>query len=173
MQTEAHERAIRAKADLLAGIVLTLLGLYVFYEAYNMPRLEMRRIHPATIPGLVPMILGAGLSLLGAMLARRAWRMDAPDGWRGLAALFGTLVAARVMAGVLLVLLFTFGLIGWLPFWAASMIFIAAFILTFERLLTDAPVPAATSFFWAAVTAIVCGGGIYYLFSAVFLVRLP
>lgn len=173
MQTEEQERAIRARADLLTGIVLALLGLYVFYEAYNMPRLEVRRIHPATIPGLVPMILGAGLAFLGTLLALRSWRMDAPDGWRGLAALFGTMVAARVMAGLLLVLVFTLGLIGSLPFWAASMIFIAAFILTFELLLTDAPIPTATSLFWAAATAVVCGGGIYYLFATVFLVRLP
>jgi hypothetical protein len=173
MQTDEQDRALRVKADLLTGIVLALLGLFVFYEAYTMSRLEARRIHPATIPGLVPMMLGAGLAFLGALLASRSWRMEADGGWRAFGALFGSMAAVRVMAGKFLFFVFTLGLIGWLPFWAASMLFIAAFILTFEMVLTDAPVPAATSLFWAAATALVCGGGIYYLFANVFLVRLP
>ena len=67
MQIEEQERKARAKADLVAAIIFVVLGLFVFYEAFTMDRLEARRIEPASIPGLVPMILGAGLALTGAI----------------------------------------------------------------------------------------------------------
>jgi len=173
MRTETGEQGVRARADLITAIVLVAVGLFVFYHSYNMPRLEARRVHPSTIPGLVPMLLGLALVMLGGLLGWRAWRIEAPGGWRGLIGLFGTMAAARVFAAILLVLVFTLGLMGWLPFWAASIIFIGAFTLTFEVLLSDAPLPFGRSLFWASATAIVCGGGIYYLFAEIFLVRLP
>ena len=164
---------MRAKADLVTALVLVAIGLFVFIYSYNMPRLEARRVHPSTIPGLVPMMLGVALVLLGGLLAWRSWRIEAPGGWRHLASVFSTLMAARVVAATVLVLVFTLGLVGWLPFWAATMIFICIFSVTFETILTSSPLPLARSLFWGAATAIVCGGGIYYLFAKIFLVRLP
>lgn len=173
MQTEQQESAARVKADIVGAIILVLFGLFIFYESYTMPRLEARGIHPASIPGLVPMLLGAALAFMGALLGIRSWRITAPGGWKALAGLFVTLTAARVVAALVLILGFTLVLVGWLPFWAATMIFIAIFVLTFELLLTDTVVPWKFSIFWALVTAVVCGSAIYYLFAIVFLVRLP
>lgn len=173
MQTEQQENPARVKADIVAAVVLVLFGLFIFYEAYTMPRLEARGIHPASIPGLVPMLLGAALAFMGAILGIRSWRIEAAGGWKELCRLFVTLTAARVLAALVLILGFTLVLVGWLPFWAATMIFIAIFVLTFEMVLTDAPSSWKSSVFWALLTAIVCGGAIYYLFAIVFLVRLP
>lgn len=173
MQTEEGEQGLRARADLVTAIVLVAVGLFLFYESYTMPRLEVRGIHPLTIPGLVPMILSLVLAALGGLLGLRSLRIKAPGGWRDFLAIFGSMVAARVLASAFLVLVFTLGLIGLVPFWAASMIFIFALILTMETLLTDQPVPLARSALWALLTAIVCGGAIYYLFAEIFLVRLP
>jgi hypothetical protein len=39
--------------------------------------------------------------------------------------------------------------------------------------VTDEPNPLLRTMFWAAATALVCGGGIYLLFAQIFLVRLP
>src|SRR5690606_27508065 len=50
--SSANEAAIRARADLITAIVLVLLGLAVTYASWTMDRLEVRRIHPSTIPGL-------------------------------------------------------------------------------------------------------------------------
>lgn len=170
---EEDGQGMRARADLLTSIVLIVVGLFLFYESYSMPRLEARNIHPLTIPGLVPMILSFALTLLGVLLAYRSWRIHAPNGWSELFALLGSMQAARVAAGMGLVLIFVFGLIGNMPFWAASMIFIVAMVLTMEVVLTREPVPFVRSVFWAVATAVVCGGGIYYLFAVIFLVRLP
>jgi putative tricarboxylic transport membrane protein len=173
MQELPKDQAVRARADLITSILLVGIGIWIFYLSYEMPRLEARRVHPSTIPGLVPMALGAALALCGALLAWRSWRVPGQGGWSGLAALFTTMTAARVAAAMVLIGVFALVLIGWLPFWAASMLFIFAFIVTFELILTDQPVPAGRSLIWAAATAILCGGGIYYLFTQIFLVRLP
>lgn len=170
---EEDGQGMRARADLVTAIVLIAVGLFLFYESYSMPRMEARNIHPLTIPGLVPMALSLALAALGALLAYRSWRIKAPHGWSELFALFGSMQAARVAAGMALVLIFVLGLIGHMPFWAASMIFIAVTVLVMEVVLTREPVPLMRSLFWALATAVVCGGGIYYLFAVIFLVRLP
>lgn len=173
MEPQPDEQAVRSRADLVTAIILVLLGVAVVYMSWTMPRLEARRIHPSTIPGLVPFFLGAALTLCGSLLALRSWRMDAPGGWHGLARLLVSWQAVRV-AGVLgLALVFTLLLVGWLPFWAAAMIFIFSFIVLFETVLADEPIPLVRSALWALGIAVVAGGGIFYVFERIFLVRLP
>lgn len=172
-QTDPDDHAIRARADLLTAVVLVGLGLAVTYLSWTMPRLEARQIHPATIPGLVPIMLGVMLTLCGTLLGLRSWRLEAPGGWRSLAVLFTTQQVRRVLAVLALALVYTLVLVGWLPFWAASMIFIFGFIVLFEVYLTDTPIPLWRSALWALAIAIVGGGGIYLAFARIFLVRLP
>jgi putative tricarboxylic transport membrane protein len=167
------DEAIRSRADLLTALVLLALGLAVIYLSWTMPRLEARRINPATIPGLVPLVLGVLLTLCSALLAVRSWRIKAPGAWRGLAALLVTPEARRVLAVMALALFYTLILVGWLPFWAASMLFIFSFIVLFEVVLTDAPMPLLQSAVWALGIAVAGGTGIYLVFARVFLVRLP
>jgi hypothetical protein len=172
-EMEPAERAWRARADLVVSVVIVLLGIAVTYASWIMPRLEERRIHVASVPGLVPFLLGVALTLCGLLLLIRSLRMDAPGGWRALFALIPTLAGARVAAVIVLALTFTLGLVGWLPFWAAAMIFVFAFIIIFETWLTTAPVPLLRSVVWAAVIAAGTGIGVYIVFERIFLVRLP
>lgn len=172
MDIETREQGIRAKADLITAVILVVVGLAIFYFSYTMPRLEQRNIHPTTIPGLVPMILGAALAVLGTMLGVNAWRTR-QGGWDDFLAIFGSMAAARVAAGGALVLIYTLGLIGAMPFWAASMIFVFTFIIAMELVLTSEPSPLKRSLFWAIVTATGSSAAIYYLFAQIFLVRLP
>ena len=44
--------------DLTVTVILLAIGIAQFVGGLTMDRLEMRRIHPARIPGLLPMILG-------------------------------------------------------------------------------------------------------------------
>ena len=170
---ETNDPAIRARADLLTSIVLVALGLAIFYFSWTMPRLENRHVHPATIPGLVPMFLSAALTICGLLLLWRSARIEAEGGWRGLAALFTTRQALRVLVILGLALIHTLVLVGWLPFWAAAMLFIFAFIMVFETWLADAPSNPLTSAIWALAIAVIGGGGIFYVFERIFLVRLP
>lgn len=169
----SSDDAVRNRADLLTAIVLVALGLAVFYLSWTMPRLENRHIHPATIPGLVPLFLSVALTICGVLLGLRSARAGAEGGWQGLASLFFTPQALRVLVILGLALFHTLVLVGWLPFWAAAMVFIFAFIMIFETWLADTPSNPLTSLIWAGFIAVAGGWGIFYVFERIFLVRLP
>lgn len=170
---EERSGQTNALADLVTAVVLVGAGLFVFVEAYNMPRLEGRRIEPLTIPGLVPMGLGAALVILALLLAYRAFRAVDRSSLPALLSILSSRAAIRAAVAGLAILVLTLGMIGHMPFWLASMIFIFGFIILLEVFLSDEPVPLLRSAAWAAVTAVVAGGGIYMLFAQIFLVRLP
>jgi putative tricarboxylic transport membrane protein len=79
----------------------------------------------------------------------------------------------RVFVILGLALVFTLGLMGRMPFWLAAGLFIFAFIVLFETVLADEPKPLISSLLWALSIAILGGGGVYYVFERIFLVRLP
>ncbi len=170
---EQRNAPANALADAITAAILALVGIYVFVEAYNMPRLEARRINPLTIPGLVPMGLGIALVVLALMLGYRALRLTDRTSLSDLLARLRSRESARAAASTGLVLVFVLLLIGNMPFWLASMLFIFAFVLTLEVILSDEPVPLLRSALWGAGTAVVFGGAIYLLFAQIFLVRLP
>lgn len=172
MESDTGEQSVRDKADFITGLVFVVVGAVVFYLSYTMPRLEARNIHPTTIPGLVPMALGAGLFVLGGMLALKGRKSAAGD-WSGFFAVFQTLEVGRSMAALALVLVFTLVLVGTMPFWAASMLFLFAFIVTMEVVLTPDRSHWKRAIIWALVTAVLAGSAIFYLFAELFLVRLP
>jgi hypothetical protein len=173
MDIEQAERAARARADLITAIVLAVLGLIVVYASWTMPRLEARHIHPATIPGLVPFLLGIALTICAAILGLQAVRIDAPGGWRHLAARLTGPEAGRVVVALALVLTYSLVLLGRMPFWLASGLFIFAFIIVFEVLLSVSQGSTLRKVLWGLAIAVVAGAGIAYVFQMIFLVRLP
>lgn len=62
-------------ADRVGGLVWTIFGAAVVYGSWAMDRLDSLKIPPATVPGLVPGLLGAGLIAFGLILLFR--RTDA------------------------------------------------------------------------------------------------
>ena len=172
MHTESEDEAVTARADLLAAIVLVLLGIAVMYFSWTMNRLEARHIHPATIPGLVPLILGGALTLCGALLGVRAARLGRPGAWAGLWQVVTSPHAVRAGVVLVMALVYTLILVGRMPFWLASMIFIFAFIVVFETVLAQTRSLVRT-LFWAATVAIFGSLGVYLVFERIFLVRLP
>ena len=59
---QAHSPAM-VRADLLTAIVFIVLAAAMLYGSWTMDRLEVRRIHPFTAPGVVPGLLSAALLL--------------------------------------------------------------------------------------------------------------
>lgn len=172
-QSSNPEDATRARADLITAVVLVILGIAVVYASVTMDRLEVRRIHPSTIPGLVPMFLGAALTVCGTLLALRSWRLQTAGSGAALVRTLLSWQAVRVLTILALALVFTLGLMGRMPFWLAAGIFIFAFIVLFETILADEPKPLVSTLLWATGIAAVGGGGIWYVFERIFLVRLP
>ncbi|HCR96294.1 MAG: tripartite tricarboxylate transporter TctB family protein [Halomonas sp.] len=165
-----------SQADLVTGIVFVVLGLTVFYLSWTMPRLESRGIHPSTIPGLVPMILGGLLALSGLLLALRSWRQGAGRHFSPLNSLRAMLAneeSRRLLAMLILTLSYALILVGWLPFWMATFVYVFVSIVLFERYLTDKPVPLARCLILAGIQSVVVALVVTLVFQEIFLVRLP
>jgi putative tricarboxylic transport membrane protein len=168
------DRPRRNAADLVAGLVFVALGLAVLYGSWTMPRLEERGIHPLTVPGLVPGLLALALLLCGGLLAAGAWRAgNLGPGLAALLALAGGPAARRVAVALGLILAYTLGLVGWLPFWLSTALFVFAFVVSFEVWLTPATPPLGRTLAWAAGVALVTGVTVVLVFERGFLVRLP
>src|SRR3954451_4116302 len=64
-----------ARSDLHGAIGWTVLGIAILIGSIRMDRLESQNINPYTVPGLLPGLLGIAMTLLGALLAWRSWRL--------------------------------------------------------------------------------------------------
>jgi hypothetical protein len=153
-------------ADRVAAVILFALGIGMLAGGYAMDRLEIRQIHPASIPGLVPMLLGGILAVCAALLYRGAGRevREPPPP-------AGSTSWADLGAALVLTLGYALGLVGRVPFFWATALFIAAFAAWFAW-------PArgegrARAIVRAAGFGLVAAGAISALFRYGFLVRLP
>ncbi len=170
-----------ALADRITAVVLFLLGIAMLYGGYTMDRLEIRAIHPASIPGLVPMILGAVLALCAALLFVKASPARQQTAPQAEPQPNQTVTPAEPPAQSAKNLLITAGwsifyalfLVGWLPFLAATAIYITGFIAIFGSLREAAPVARLKSGVFAIVFALLASAAIATLFRDAFLVRLP
>jgi putative tricarboxylic transport membrane protein len=163
------------KADFVTGLVFVALGLAVVVECLRMPRFEELNVNPYTVPGLVPGILGAIIAVLGAILVVRAaraggWRLTERADARPMLAEAGT---RRVLLSIALCLLYAAGLVGRLPFWLASFLFIAAFVVLFEWPLAMGRSDRLRRVLFAVVLGAVISAATSFVFQEVFLVRLP
>jgi riboflavin transporter FmnP len=164
------------KADFVTGLVLTTLGIATLVESLRMPRFEHLNINPYTVPGLVPGMLGAIILILGAALFLRAARAG---GWRLLTrapdatAWWADPGARRLLLSVALCLAYAAGLVGRLPFWLATFLFVAAFVVLFEWPLAADRAERLRRVIFALVFAALVSTAVTWVFQHVFLVRLP
>ena len=151
------------RADLAWSAAWLALSTAILVASWTMDRLERLGAKLYSAPGLVPGLLGVVLLVLSIALAARAIRQGAlrrgrpfnlGEAWKGTA-----LVLALCFA-------YAAGLVGRVPFWLATFIFVTAFIAVFEyparRRMALAPA-------YAAATSLI----VTWMFESVFLVRLP
>ena len=159
--------------DLVVTTILLAVGIAQFIGGYTMDRLEVRHIHPASIPGLLPMFLGFAITLValfqlyGLYQARLGADDNRPSGAIDRAEL------GRLLGLIALCAVYALFLVGRIHFWVASSLFVACFIMIFElhRDMTRRAMAITTA--RAVIIAVVFGGAISYLFEDLFLVRLP
>lgn len=165
-----------ARVDLITAAILFAFALTVIALAWQMPTFTDRGGDPYTAPGIVPGVYGVVLALLAGVLGFRAFRAGAlgPEGAKreqaGPAGAHSNIRLGMVLA---LALLFTIGLIGRLPFWAAAATFITLFIALFEW---DGAAPRALKqrrLLVALLIGVIGGLVVQYVFRDIFLVRLP
>ncbi|NND90603.1 MAG: tripartite tricarboxylate transporter TctB family protein [Granulosicoccus sp.] len=162
-----------SNADRITGAVLLVLGIAMLLGGYNMERLEIRQIHPASIPGLVPMILGAAMIICSLLLIATASKRsteqvqadtdDAADS-----------SVSNLLVTVILSLGYGAGLLGKLPYLPATALYIFLFSLYFSW--AQYGTSRASRIRLIALTAVFAvsfAAGIAVLFQYGFLVRLP
>ena len=164
------------RADFLFSLVLVALGLGTLFESWRMPRFGNLGVHPMTAPGLTPGLLGIIIALMGAVLLARSiaaggWRLSgepAPEQ-------AGERRSARRRLGLALLLCLGYagGLVGRIPFWLATAIFMFAFVVLFEWRVDTPHRRRLHGLLAAAALAAATAVGVTLLFEDIFLVRLP
>ena len=163
------------RADFWFGLGLLSTGLAVAVESWRMPRLAELNVHPMTAPGLVPGMIGVIIAVLGSILFMRAARAG---GWRaprrdGAAGPDLSNQIKRFFIALTLCLGYAAGLVGSVPFWAATGAFAFLFTLVFEW-RGDRPLAGHVhAIAMAALLAVIVAAAVTYIFESVFLVRLP
>ncbi len=158
-------------ADFVTGIILVTLGAAVVVASLDMPRFAERNINPYTVPGLVPGMLGAVLTLLGAILFGRAARRG---GWRvGAARHERDSGRGRLALALALTLGYAAGLIGWLPFWLATALFVGGFVALFEWRMARDRSERVRRIGFAVLYGALIAAVVTFVFQELFLVRLP
>ena len=163
------------KADFVTGILLMALGLATVVASLEMPRFEELNVDPYTVPGLVPGALGAVILVLGSVLCVRAARAG---GWRLFQTAAGRAWHAdpgtrNLAVAVVLCLGYAAGLVGRVPFWLATFVFVGLFVALFEWRLAASGAERARRLVFAFAFAAVISAAVTLVFQEVFLVRLP
>jgi putative tricarboxylic transport membrane protein len=158
-------------ADIAVATILLAIGIAMCVGGYTMDRLENRNIHPASFPGLVPIILGAVMALMSLMLILGQLRAPRVAGAPGED--FSRDELTRLAAVGALCLFYALVLVGNVHFWLASSLFVGTFTALFEPGEARTPRARAIRFGAIAVFAVAIGWAIATLFETGFLVRLP
>jgi hypothetical protein len=153
-------------ADLATSVVLVVLGIAMVWGGFVMDRLEIRGIHPASIPGLVPMGIGGAIVICGAALFATSLRGDG-----NLQIDFGDIRMLVWTAG--LCATFALILVGHLPFFVATFLFISTASLRFSWRGGGGIVGNRRQIVFALASGLIFSALIAVLFRYAFLVRLP
>lgn len=161
----------RHLADRLVAAVLMVFGAAQFWGGFTMDRLEIRKIHPASIPGLLPMFLGVAMFVLALIVYRVGTSPDSSgevDDDAFSAAELRRFIGVSLLAGV-----YALVLVGHLHFWLASALFVFSFIAVTEYTRLSDSVARWRVLPLTLLVAVVVTGAITVLFEKGFLVRLP
>jgi hypothetical protein len=157
---------VSARSDLIGGAGWILFGLVVLAGALSMERYEQMGATLYTMPGFVPGIIGIVLMLLGALLSLRAWRdaRSAPGNPSP-----PRLLTGRVLLMLALTLGYAVGLVGRVPFWLAT----GLFVTVFTWLYTPPDRTPLRRSIAALLSGVLTTVAVVLVFERVFLVRLP
>ncbi|MBM4277346.1 MAG: hypothetical protein FJ130_05595 [Deltaproteobacteria bacterium] len=164
------------KADFLTGLALIGLSLYVLIESWRMPRLEHLKIHPLSVPGLVPAFLASVILIFGtALVIRSILRGGHRLGFtlEGFRQILNKPGNRRLLLTAILSIGYAVLLIGTLPYWLATGIFILLFIILFEWKQGMDSATWRRYLISGILIAILASTTITLVFERLFLVALP
>lgn len=171
MSGGSDQAPLPPRVDLATAAVLLAIGLGVMALAWCMPTFVEQSGTGLTAPGIVPGFHGTVLAVLSVLLGMRAIRRGGlkPGAPHGKA--WSAEDARQLGTAALLGVLYAGVLVGRLPFWMASALFVFAFTAAFEW--AAGPVGRLRRLVDAAVLGLATGGIVTLVFERIFLVRLP
>ena len=165
-----------AKADFVTGLILIVFALTVFEESWTMPRLEHLGAHSMSVPGLVPGLLSAIIFILGVVLTIRSIKRGGHHMGITRNSLSATLVEPgniRFLVTLVLTVVYAGFLIGTVPYWLCTGLFVFLFVAIFEWRRDATSRQRAVSLAFALGMAVIVSGAVTWVFESVFLVTLP
>lgn len=166
----AGERAPASpRADLVTAGVLFALGVAIVHQSLAMPRFIEQSGTGLTAPGIVPGFYGVMIAVLSLLLGLRAIRRG---GWSAAGqAQRGAGEGRRLLLAAALGVLYAGVLVGRVPFWMASALFVFAFTAAFEW--NRGPERRGRRILEAALIGLGTGLAVTLVFEKLFLLRLP
>lgn len=163
------------RTDFLFSIFLFCFGTAVMVESYRMPLMDTFGYGKYAAPGLVPGLVGAALAFLAVRLFIRSYRAGGSHMRSGPSAEAGALGRLVRGLGVALglILIYAVVLVGAIPFWLATFLFVFVFIAFFEWNAEDTQARRLRRLGFALLQAVVVAVSVTLLFERAFLVRLP
>lgn len=164
------------KADFVTAIILMIFGGGAAVMAMRMPRLEHLNINPYTVPGIVPGLLGSIIAFMGLILFVRAIRRNGYRlgvGREEAEAFLKKDSTRRSLLTLAACLIYSSILLGRVPYLAATILFVFAFIAIFEYSEAKRRNKLLRTLITDAVIAVSTGAIIAGVFQYLFLVKLP
>ncbi|MES2841522.1 MAG: tripartite tricarboxylate transporter TctB family protein [Pseudomonadota bacterium] len=160
------EGGTSARSDLWGGAGWAGFGLLILVGSLRMERFESMGAELYTMPGFVPGMLGCVLLLLGTVLMLRSWhRSRQQAGTPAAEPLFNR----RIGIMLALSLVYAAGLIGRVPFWLATAVFVAVFVALFA----PPEQPTVRRLTVSLLAGVLTSAVVTFVFQQIFLVRLP
>ena len=163
-----NESGNTARTDLWGGAGWMAFGLLILIEALRMDRFKSMGASIYTMPGFVPGMIGTTIIVLGLVLAVRGWRKRAkaqPE----VAISHEPLINRRIALMLPLTLVYAAAMLGRLPFWLATALFVASFTWAF----TPPEQPKLRRLVTALISGVITTAVVIFVFQEIFLVRLP
>lgn len=171
MSGASDREPLPPRVDLATAAVLLAIGLGVMALAWRMPTFVEQSGTGLTAPGIVPGFHGTVLALLSVLLGLRAIRRGALKTGAPQSRAWSGEDVRQLGTAALLGVLYAGVLVGRVPFWMATSLFVFAFTAAFEW--QAGPVGRVRRLVEAAVLGLVAGGLVTLVFERIFLVRLP
>ena len=164
------------KADFVTSIVLMTFGIWVVVHSIRMPRFENLGANPFSVPGIVPGLLGIVIFLLSLVVFLRSLKNS---GHRlGInAAVIRNFVndasVQRMLVTILVCCIYGLGLIGRINYYAATFLFVLAFLLLFQYRQSQKDRATGKLMALSVLQALLTAGAVGAVFRYLFLVELP
>lgn len=167
-----EDKKVLRKTDIVFGIILISVSLFFLCQSIKMPRTsdilraQNNREALLTSPGLFPIAVSSMLIVLGILLIISALREGAKltkEDFTKFKAWFSQVESKNIMIIFAILIVYTFGFLGRLPYVVSTFIYLSVFMYIFK----------ATNWKMILLISALSTAIIAYLFGTIVMIPLP